>query len=440
MTNVFISYRRADTTSGYASWIYDRLADEFGADGVFMDIDSLPIGVDFVEQVERAIAAADIALVLIGPGWLNVTDETGGRRLEDPEDFVRIEVATALRSSSLVIPVLVDGAQMPKRDQLPEELRALTRRQALIFQRQGRATIQQIFTVIDRVTRERDTRHAAQAEELVRRETEEQARRDAEEEARREAEEQAHRETEEQARRDAEEEARREAEEQAHRDAEEQARREAEEQARQETVLKAVDTQPGTTLRRRATSGTRARPTAATSEHDLAPVFARLRNRQPAGDRGLTEKAFERLAAESLDIEQRAVLLTSAYCDGEPGLLAAFGDRLIFAGETERDMETIALAAIGSAVLESPSCVAIRMRIDQRSGRSRVRPYRLEISDTEDCAALQDLLQIADPSHKVTGTDTPGQAPKAEPVKPAKTNASKPGMKMSLWSKLGLQK
>ncbi|MBV9684763.1 MAG: TIR domain-containing protein [Solirubrobacterales bacterium] len=166
MTSVFISYRRhTDTTSGYASWIYDRLADRLGRDRVFMDIDSLPLGVDFVEQVERAVVGADVALILIGPNWLNATDEAGRRRLDDPEDFVRIEVAAALRSSPLVIPVLVDGAQVPKPDQLPQDLQPLTRRHALTFQRQGGAAIQQIFTAIERAPANAKPMSAAGAKE-----------------------------------------------------------------------------------------------------------------------------------------------------------------------------------------------------------------------------------------------------------------------------------
>src|SRR2546421_1864887 len=137
MTNVFISYRRSDTTSGYASWIYDRLAATHGAEHVFMDLDSLPLGVDFVEHVQRALASTDVTLVLIGPHWLQAVDPSGRHRLDDPGDFVRIEVAAALRSSNRVIPVLVDGAQMPTPDDLPADLRPLTRRQALSFHRQG---------------------------------------------------------------------------------------------------------------------------------------------------------------------------------------------------------------------------------------------------------------------------------------------------------------
>ena len=68
MPKVFISYRRSDTTSGYASWIYGQLAAALGAANVFMDIDSLPLGVDFVHELEQALSTADVALVLIGPG------------------------------------------------------------------------------------------------------------------------------------------------------------------------------------------------------------------------------------------------------------------------------------------------------------------------------------------------------------------------------------
>lgn len=92
MPHVFISYRRSDTTSGYASWIYDRSASKFGTENVFMDMDSLPLGVDFVAHLERALSLADVALVLIGPGWLEASDERGARRLDNPHDFVRIEV------------------------------------------------------------------------------------------------------------------------------------------------------------------------------------------------------------------------------------------------------------------------------------------------------------------------------------------------------------
>jgi YVTN family beta-propeller protein len=148
VAKVFISYRRADTTPGYASWIYDRLAESLGSESVFMDIDSLPLGVDFVEQLERSLHETDVALILIGPGWLTAADDSGGRRLDDPDDFVRLEVAAALRSDARVIPVLVDGAQMPATDALPEELRFLARRQALVFTRHGGTAIRDLMKAI----------------------------------------------------------------------------------------------------------------------------------------------------------------------------------------------------------------------------------------------------------------------------------------------------
>ena len=131
MTNVFISYRRDDAAAGYASWIYDRLTEKLGASHVFMDVDSLAPGVDFVEHLEQALAGADTALVLIGPAWLTARDKRGNARLEDPSDFVRLEVSAALRSGARVIPVLIGGAAMPDASALPDELAPLTRRQAL---------------------------------------------------------------------------------------------------------------------------------------------------------------------------------------------------------------------------------------------------------------------------------------------------------------------
>jgi len=118
---------------------------------VFMDVDSLSLGRDFVEHVERALASAGVALILIGPGWLTAVGKTGGRRLDDPDDYVRREVATALRSSTLVIPVFVDGADMPESDELPEDLQSLTRRQGFSFERRGRAGIDQILRAIEQV-------------------------------------------------------------------------------------------------------------------------------------------------------------------------------------------------------------------------------------------------------------------------------------------------
>jgi len=89
MHSVFISYRRADT-AGYAGRLYDRLVEALNRDHVFMDIDSISYGEDFVEAISRTLAECDIVLVLIGPNWLNINDPNGARRLDSPVDTVRL--------------------------------------------------------------------------------------------------------------------------------------------------------------------------------------------------------------------------------------------------------------------------------------------------------------------------------------------------------------
>lgn len=127
---IFICYRR-DDTAGYAGRLYDRLAARFGADRVFMDIDGIGLGTDFVEEIEKAVAACKVQIVLIGRRWLTVKDAKGNRRIDDPEDFVRLEVESALRRKIRVIPALVGGVDMPALDELPESLRPLRRRQGI---------------------------------------------------------------------------------------------------------------------------------------------------------------------------------------------------------------------------------------------------------------------------------------------------------------------
>jgi TIR domain len=96
-----------------------------------MDVSAIAVGTDFVDQVERAISTADVSLVVIGPDWLGATDAEGRRRLDDPEDHVRSEVRSALESPNPVVPVLVGEASLPSEDELPEDLKALARRQAI---------------------------------------------------------------------------------------------------------------------------------------------------------------------------------------------------------------------------------------------------------------------------------------------------------------------
>jgi hypothetical protein len=129
-TGIFISYRR-DDSSGFAGRLYDRLVAQYGPDRVFMDIDTIRPGHDFAEDIERALSESLACIVLIGRQWESITDAEGRRRLEDPTDFVRLEVAAAIRRGVIVIPVLVQGASPPSSASLPEELRPLARRQAI---------------------------------------------------------------------------------------------------------------------------------------------------------------------------------------------------------------------------------------------------------------------------------------------------------------------
>jgi YVTN family beta-propeller protein len=127
---IFISYRRGDA-GGYAGRLYDQLSQVFGPERVFMDIDTLAPGADFVEHIRNAIRSADAVLALIGHSWIEVRDDQGHRRLDNPTDVVRLELAAGLEHGILVIPVLVNGAKMPRPDDLPEELRPLAGRNAL---------------------------------------------------------------------------------------------------------------------------------------------------------------------------------------------------------------------------------------------------------------------------------------------------------------------
>jgi hypothetical protein len=130
MGSVFISYRR-DDSAGYAGRLYDALSARFGRKFVFIDIDSIQAGEDFVEVVEKRIVSCSVVIVLIGKAWLSATDDRGVRRLDQPNDFVRLEVASALRQNKEVIPVLVGGARMPLPDDLPQPLAPLAHRNAV---------------------------------------------------------------------------------------------------------------------------------------------------------------------------------------------------------------------------------------------------------------------------------------------------------------------
>jgi formylglycine-generating enzyme required for sulfatase activity len=118
---IAISYRRADTDA-IAGRIRDRLANRYGEDAVFMDIDNIPFGKDFRVHIREAVIQSNVLLVIIGQDWLGV-DNDGNRRMDDETDFVRFEVETALSNAIPIIPVLVGSARMPQPALLPENLK-----------------------------------------------------------------------------------------------------------------------------------------------------------------------------------------------------------------------------------------------------------------------------------------------------------------------------
>ena len=160
---IFISYRRDDAAYP-AGWLFDRLAERFGKEQIFKDVDSIELGEDFVAEIGEAVGSTDVLLAVIGEKWLTVADEHGSRRLDDPEDFVRIEIEAALRRKVRVIPILVEGASMPREEQLPPSLTALARRQALeLSPVRFSSDTSKLLTVLERALAE-----ARAAEELER--------------------------------------------------------------------------------------------------------------------------------------------------------------------------------------------------------------------------------------------------------------------------------
>jgi hypothetical protein len=126
---VFISYRR-DDTQYVAGRVYDWLEREFGAENVFKDVDSIPLGVDFRRAIQAAVSSCDVLLVLLGPRWrANAAGDPD--RLEDEADFVRIEVETALQRDIPIIPLLIDKTQLPKPKELPPSLGLLAYRNGM---------------------------------------------------------------------------------------------------------------------------------------------------------------------------------------------------------------------------------------------------------------------------------------------------------------------
>jgi hypothetical protein len=127
---IFINYRRDDSIA-IAGRLRDRLAEIFGPDNLFMDVDDIPVGINFDEYLKSQVGQCDAMLAVIGPNWLNAKDQTDQRRIDKTDDFVAIEIAAALAREILVIPVLVDGTHMPKTSELPASLKPFALRNAI---------------------------------------------------------------------------------------------------------------------------------------------------------------------------------------------------------------------------------------------------------------------------------------------------------------------
>jgi hypothetical protein len=221
-SGIFVSYRR-DDSSGHAGRLSDRLVEHFGRDRIFMDIDTIEPGEDFVTVIENAVGSCEVLIAIIGRNWLSSPGGTMGR-LENPNDFVRLEIATALRRDIRVIPVLVQRASMPTPQDLPDDLAKFVRRNAVeLTDLHWQSDVDQLISVMERVLAKRE--EAARLAEAAS-ETEEEGQSREEQEKQRGAEERVRLE-EEEAKRRAAEERRREGEEIERRAAEERASLEA---------------------------------------------------------------------------------------------------------------------------------------------------------------------------------------------------------------------
>ena len=149
---IFISYRRADSAE-VTDRICEHVTARFVEENVFRDIHSIPLGIDFREQVDAAIAQCDVVLVIIGSQWLTAQASGGRRRIDDPMDFVRVEIETALTRDIPIIPLILQNAAMPRPDELPPSLRSLAFRNGLRVRPDPdfRNDLERLFAALDAI-------------------------------------------------------------------------------------------------------------------------------------------------------------------------------------------------------------------------------------------------------------------------------------------------
>ena len=158
MQNIFLCYRREDT-AGEAGRICDHLTRRFGQDAVFIDVDSIEPGTDFVDAISEKIGACKVLIVLIGDTWLSSNDPNG-RRLDNSNDWVRVEIITARERGIRIIPVLVGAANMPLEAELPEALRFLARLNAIELRHSHfHDDVQHLLDLVGKVAETRPERH-----------------------------------------------------------------------------------------------------------------------------------------------------------------------------------------------------------------------------------------------------------------------------------------
>src|SRR5215470_1453081 len=134
VSGIFINYRGEDTQTA-AALIDRELTVRFGSDLVFLASRSIPVGSDFAEELLGRVRTSSVLLVVIGPRWLTLRDEAGGRRIDDPQDWVRREIVEAFTHGLRVVPVLTDGARLPVEAELPGDIAGLSRRQYVPLRR-----------------------------------------------------------------------------------------------------------------------------------------------------------------------------------------------------------------------------------------------------------------------------------------------------------------
>jgi TPR repeat protein len=173
---VFICYRREETAFA-ARAIHDRVVQRLERENVFLDVDNIDLGVDWFNVLTDRVGACDALVAVIGRNWVSSADKDGLRRLDDPDDFVRIEIEAALKRDVRVIPILVDGAAMPKASELPDSLKNLARRQGIeVSPARFDADVEKLTRALVSILEARRSRDAAEAEAAHRAEAEHRAR------------------------------------------------------------------------------------------------------------------------------------------------------------------------------------------------------------------------------------------------------------------------